>query len=170
METTRLGLSKLQEKKVIVCQPSTVQNQPAGWHWVGRWERKVHPWAGGWMPGGTGEEKEKGVPRQEGNNCPNERGEKGTSESGAWKAGQFSAFSSRAQCWRGWVSLPFLGPAWPACLFRTWGPTTPHSNKIGESSRVHFQFLKSFKTIFLLKLKLIGMTKFKATTNTTSYV
>ena len=65
-----------------------------------------HPWADGWVPGGARREKEKGAPKWEGSDYPNGRGAKDMSEEGDWGAGQVSAFSTRAQCWRGFLPIP----------------------------------------------------------------
>lgn len=58
---------------------------------LGRWLGARRGWG----------EKEKGAPKREGTDCPNGRGAKGTSEEGDLAAGRVSAFSTRAQCWRG---------------------------------------------------------------------
>lgn len=59
-----------------------------------------HPWAGGRVPGGLGRER-RGLPYRRGLIVLMGGVRKARQKSGAWGAGQASAFSTRAQCWRG---------------------------------------------------------------------
>lgn len=55
-----LGLFKLQEKNH--CAPTQYLTKPAGLATrVGGWERRGHPWAGGWVPG-MARRKKRGLP------------------------------------------------------------------------------------------------------------
>lgn len=94
-----LGLFKLQEKKSLCTNPVYYKTSRAGHKEVGV---RGHPWAGEWVPGGARGEKGKGAPKQKGTDCPNGGGvQKARQKRGTWEAGQVSAFSARAQCWRG---------------------------------------------------------------------
>lgn len=86
------------EKKVTVYQPSILQNQP-GWPQGEGGERAP---LGRWPGAGRGWGRERrGLPYRRGLIVLMGGVQKARQKSGAWGAGQASAFSTRAQCWRG---------------------------------------------------------------------